>query len=700
MIAILAEKPDQARKLATPFPHKKHTAYIEIQPCSQFPKGASVVWAIGHLVTLAEPESYHPDWGKWDLNHLPIVPDQFKYQVIKSKSGHFKEVKKHLAAASEIIIATDPAREGELIARLIIQLAGASKKPMKRLWCSSLTESAIRTAFQNLRPGESTMPFYYEALARSWSDWLVGMNSSRVYSLLMQQKGARGVFSTGRVQTPLLALIRHREEEIERFKPEPYWELIGTFQAAAGEYIGKHKKQFSDQQEAQATFEAIIGHPGIVTKVETEKKATKPPKLHSLSTLQTKMNRRFKYSPARVLEIVQGLYEKGYVSYPRTDSQYVTKAEAATFPGILEKLSSFFPVPDRPKDLTHNNRYVNDSKVTDHYAIIPTEQVPNPDQLGRDEQRIYDEIARSLIAAHSDDYLYNETTILTDVNGTEFRTVGRQPVELGWKKVFQEEAKEEKEEVAILPPVSENESVQAKIQLQEDITKPPKPYTEGQLIQVMKTAGKHIEDEELIQEMKGMGLGTEATRAGIIQTLKDREYITVEKNVVRVTEKGKLLVKVVEGTPLAKPDLTAKWEEYLYQIGQGKKSHLPFVEKSKELATKLVEDAKKRSSTWEITWSGSAGGGETGLGSCPRCGKQVVEKQKFYGCTGYKDGCKFTLPKEYLGKKLTHANIKKLLEKKRSNLIKGFSSKKGNKFDAYLILDNDKLSLEFSSKEG
>lgn len=698
MTVILAEKPDQARKLASPFPHKKHTSYIEVKPCDQFPNGATIVWAIGHLIQLADPETYHPSWEKWNLADLPLIPESFKYQVMKSKASHFKEVKKHLSAATEIIIATDPAREGELIARLIIQMSGASKKPIKRLWCSSLTEEAIRKAFQNLRSGESTIPYYYEALARAYSDWLVGINTSRVYTLLLQQKGIHGVFSTGRVQTPLLTLIRRREEEIERFKPETYWELIGTFSTSDGkQYTGKYEERFFDRSKAEAMLSDLGNHLGKVAKVDTEEKRTKPPKLHSLSTLQTKMNKRYKYSPARILEIVQALYEKGYVSYPRTDSQYVTKAEAATFPKILEKLKSQFPVPDQLNDITNNKRYVDESKVSDHYAIIPTDQVPKLEELGRDEQRIYEEIALSLIAAHTDDYIYSETTIITDVNGVAFQTVGRQPLNLGWKTILQsKEEEDEKKESPVLPAVAEGDTVTSDIELKEGVTTPPKPYTEGQLIQLMKTAGKFVEDEEI--DVKGMSLGTEATRAGIIQTLKDREYITVEKNVVRVTEKGKLLVKIVEGTPLSKPDLTAKWEAYLYQIGQGKKSHLPFIEKSKELAKHLVEDAKARSVSWQIAWNGSEDG-KTGLGPCPRCGKQVVEKKSFYGCSGYKDGCKFTLPKEYLGKKLSEANIKKLLEKGKSNLIKSFKSKKGNSFDGYLILEDNKISIQFATNK-
>ncbi|MBD1372637.1 DNA topoisomerase 3 [Hazenella sp. IB182357] len=694
MVVILAEKPDQARKLASPFPHRRQKNHIEIQHCSLFKQGATVVWAIGHLVTLAEPERYESNWKKWNLHDLPLIPESFQHQIVAEKAHHYKEIKKHLLSASEIIIATDPAREGELIARWIIQMAGATRKPIKRLWSSSLTSDAIIQAFQNLRTGKSTEPIYHEALARSYSDWLVGMNASRVYTLLLQAKGVAGVFSAGRVQTPLLTLIRKREVEIENFKPEHFWELVGEFHTENEDlYTGKHRKRFTDRAEAYALFERLQGLPGVITDVTADLKRIAPPKLHSLSTLQTKMNRRFKLSPTQILNVVQGLYEKGYVSYPRTDSQYVGKAEANTFPELLARLSASFAIPDPPQKVLQNKRYVNDAKVTDHHAILPTTQLPFLNKLNTNERQVYDEIARSFIAIHAPDYRYRETIIQTTVENVDFKSVGRVPIDFGWKKYLDEVKKEAKKDEMILPSVTKGEKVRAHISPKEGMTQAPKPYTEGQLIQLMKTAGKHIEDENI--ESKAIGLGTEATRAGMIQTLKDRDYITVSKNTVMVTEKGKTLVQAIAGTPLAKPDLTAKWEAYLIEIGQGKRSHLPFIERSKALAAHLVKHATAQSKTWQIEVA-TTSAITSPIGPCPQCQQPLVAHQKFYGCSGYRSGCKFSLPKQYCKKKISPATVKRLLTKGKSNLLKGFVSKQGNKFDAFLVLKDGKIAFDFA----
>ncbi|RAL21020.1 type IA DNA topoisomerase [Thermoflavimicrobium daqui] len=699
MNVILAEKPDQARKLASPFVHKKEKSLIRIAPCTTFPQGAVVIWAIGHLCELVEPEKYNPMWKKWRLESLPIIPAQFKHRIIKQKAGHFQFIKGILNKADTIIIATDPAREGEYIARIIIQLAGASKKEIKRLWCSSLTESAIKQAFSNLRQGQETQALYDEALARAYSDWLVGINTSRAYTLLMQQKGIKDVFSTGRVQTPLLCLIRRREEEIEQFKEEPFWEIEAMFDTGKEKYKGKYKERFFVKKEAENLLTRLMGQPAFVYKIKADLKKVKPPMFHSLSTLQAKMNRKYKFPPAKVLQLVQSLYEKGYVSYPRSDSQHVTPAEAREFPCIINLLRKQFQISKKLKDIRQNGRYVNAKKVSDHYAIIPTEQVPTLPQLPPDERKIYDEIARSLIAAHYPDYEYIQTKVTTKIDPYEFESLGKKVTQRGWKEVFQEEKEEENQP---LPKLQEGQQVDPSLSLKEGITQPPKPYTEGQLITLMKTAGKHIEDEDL-SSMKGMGLGTEATRAGMIQTLKERNYIEVKRNIVSTTKKGKMLVNAVGDTILGKADLTAKWEQYLHGIGQGKKLPVHFIEKSKELARHLVEDAISRAKKWKISESVQQDGQTSKkpeiLGICPVCGKGIIDRKTFYGCIGYQRGCKFTLPSKLLGKKISKAHIKKLLSGKKTGLIKGFVSKKGTKFDAYLRFVDGKITFEFFNQK-
>ncbi|WP_028778686.1 type IA DNA topoisomerase [Shimazuella kribbensis] len=697
MQVILAEKPDQARKLSAPFQGRKQKDHIKIEPCSLFPKGAIVVWAIGHLIELKSPEEYKDNWKKWDLKHLPIIPEGFQYKTIKDKVSHFKNIKGHLSQADEIVIATDPAREGEYIARLILQLSGASKKPIKRLWCSSLTESAIQKAFRNLLDGEETKSLYFEALARAQSDWLVGMNTSRLYTLLMREKGVKEVFSAGRVQTPLLCLIRNREIEIEQFQSKPFWELEGIFRTEEGqEYQGKYIEKFFEKEKAEAILLDVQNHEGTVSEIQTEEKAVKPPLLHSLSTLQAKINRKYKISPSDVLVNVQTLYEKGYISYPRSDSQHVPTAEAETFPSILNALRKYFSIPSGVRNILSDKRFVNDKKVSDHYAIIPTEEIPsNLDDLSKSEKLIYDEIARSLISAHMADYRYEQTVIMTNVHNYDFKTIGNRILDYGWKNMFRDEKESEKEEIALLPALKIDQKVKSSIVLKEGITKPPKAYTEGQLVTLMKTAGKYIDDDDLQADMKGMGLGTEATRSGIIQTLKNRNYIEVKKNVAYVTEKGKLLASAVQGTVLAKPDLTARWEQYLYQIGQKKKEAQPFIERSKELVQNLIKESIDSYQSWDVS-SCKEIVSETYISHCPICKSGIVDRKTFYGCTGYKNGCKFTLPKKLLGKKLSEAIVKKLIEGKTTQLVKGFTSSKGKKFDAKLILKDGKISFIFS----
>lgn len=693
--AILAEKPDQARKLAAPFKSESKKGFIYIYPCSTFKEGAYVVWAIGHLCSLSSPESYKEEWKDWRLETLPMIPEQFKHEVVKEKAAHFKIVKEKLSDSkvNEIIIATDPAREGEYIARIIIQMAGI-KKPIKRLWNSSLTANSIKKAFDNLVSEEKTKPLYHEALARSYSDWLVGMNTSRAYTILLRQKGIKETFSTGRVQTPLLSLIARRMKEIGTFEPKNYYEIIAHFLIANNEYTGKYFNgkeyvRFNGNQDALAIVNECKNQNATITEMTTERKNIAPPLLFSLSSLQAKANEKFKLAPAKTLEIVQSLYEHGYVSYPRSDSNYVTKEEALEFPKILLKLKNVEKYKDIivARDISDNKRFVDESKVSDHYAIIPTDQVPKMDSLSDDESKIYDLIARSLIAAHYDAAVIDQTTLITQVKNHQFKTTGRQIIEEGWRKILFEQEKEVDEDNKELPLVQQSDTGIVKdIEAKKGTTKPPKPYTEGQLITLMKTAGKTIDNKdlenELGQKLSSVGIGTEATRAGIIQTLKVRNYIEVKKNQVFVTPKGQILVDAVEDTILSSVELTAQWEHYLSKIGQGKASGQNFINKSKELAEKLVKDAITQSKNWQIAKLVDEMKKEDVLGPCPKCNKDIVDKGKFFGCTGYKENnCNFTIPKSILGKSISQTNVTKLLTKGKTNLIKGF---KDGKFDAYL----------------
>src|SRR4051812_1346135 len=409
MKLIIAEKPDQGSTLASIFKHKKQNGFIEIFPNDVFPKGAYVTWAIGHVCQLVSPEKYQQSWKKWSLDNLPIIPEQFEYEVSKDKAKQFAIIKKLVSDSqvTEIIHAGDAGREGELIIRNILRLTKCHK-PMKRLWISSLTANSIKEGFKKLLDEQETRSLFFEAYTRACADWVVGMNASRLYSLLLQKQGFSDVFSVGRVQTPTLALIVKRELEIENFKSEPFWEVIAHFNIEGKKYSGKWQNDGETRVKTKEMAEKVAAFcrekPAEVAEVDSERKEFLPPLLYNLSALQAEANKRYKFSPKKTLDVLQKLYQKGNVSYPRSDSRYVTKEEANTFPEILNKIShingyeQFFPLP--VESLVDNKRYVNEKKVTDHYAIIPTEQIPNLDRIDADEKKLYDMIVTSLIAAH------------------------------------------------------------------------------------------------------------------------------------------------------------------------------------------------------------------------------------------------------------------------------------------------------------
>lgn len=720
MKLIIAEKPDQGAKLAEPFSHKKKTGYIEIAPNEHFPNGAYLTWAVGHLCELVPPEEYDPKWKKWSMTGLPILPEQFKHRVTKSKWKQFNIVKEFVQRkeVNEIIIAGDAEREGEAIIRLVLKLC-RNTKPMKRLWISSLTENAVKTGFANLLDEKETRNLYYEAYSRSCADWLVGMNASRAYTLLLQQKGISDVFSTGRVQTPTLALIVKRENEIENFKSEPFWEVIATFNMNGKLYKGKWHKDDESRLTVEAMAHKIAqfckGKPAKIDEIMKERKEFLPPFLFNLSSLQAEVNKRYKFSPQQTLNIAQKLYLKGLISYPRSDSSFVTKEEAAMFPEILDKLKSFeaykdfFPLPI--ESINHNKRYVNEKKVTDHYAIIPTEKVIDPAKLSGDEQKIYDLIVRRLIAAHHDKAIFDYTTVHTLVDSrAQFVSKGKEEIQTGWRKVIYTKTKEveKDEDDQDLPSLEKDEcGIVEAVNVKNGKTQPPKRYTEGQLITLMKTAGKFLEDEELTKVLNQTeGLGTEATRAGIIGVLKDRNYITVTKNQVYATDKGKLLIAALGTSILASPEMTAKWEQRLHEIGQGTASASEFMAQVKKLAVKLIEDAKQQSTLWSFDhfdlslFQKTRPGAKktkvgTKVGKCKKCDGDIVDKSSFYGCTNYSTTkCDFTISKKILGKTISQTNVKKLLKDEPTDVIKGF--KKGEKtFDAKLEFKEEKIQFVF-----
>jgi DNA topoisomerase III len=711
-VCIIAEKPDQGTRLAAPYPTEKKQGYLYIKPNPDFPDGAYMTWAVGHLCELVPPETYESSWKKWSLQTLPMIPNQFQYQVTKGKWKQFNVIKElvNKKEVGSIIHAGDAGREGELIVRTILNQARC-KKPMKRLWISSLTERAVREGFQSLLEEEETRNLYYEAYARSCADWVVGINASRVYTLLFKQKGVQDVFSAGRVQTPTLALVVQREKEIADFKSEPFWEVKGKFdyngKIVVGKWIKDEQTRLQSPEMAQAVAQFCNQKDCVASEVKKERKQYKPPFLYQLSSLQSTANKRYKFSPKKTLDIAQKLYTKGNISYPRSDSSFVTKDEAAEFPSILSKLQKqsayqdYFPL--KRETILNDKRFVNASKVSDHYAIIPTEQVPNLDKLSGDEAKIYDLIARSLLAAHEEVSIVDYTTLFTLVDQRAlFQSKGQVRVQEGWQRIIPSTQKDEE-----LPAIEQNE--QGKVlsaEVTEGKTQPPKRFTEGQLITMMKTAGKHLDDESLEKILKDTeGLGTEATRAGIITMLKDRKYIEVVKNQVFATDKGILLIDSIGDAVLSSPEMTAKWEQRLKQIGSGEASPQTFMESVKKLAAKLTSDAIESSAAWDlkdikIEAQPSKKSLGKKVGTCPLCGSDVLDKGKLFGCSSYsKTNCSFTISKRILGKPISQTNAKKILTDGKSNVIKGLKSKKGT-FDAALVwsAEEKKLTFEFEKK--
>lgn len=707
MRLIIAEKPSQAQKLAAPYPSKKKKDEIEISPCTRFPDGAIVVWAVGHLCELQEPSHYRPEWKSWKYDSLPIVPERFDYRISKGKSKPFQTIKKwlHDRAITDVIIASDAEREGEAIVRLILRLAG-NKKPLARLWISSLTEQAVDRGFAELLPGDQTVPYYHEAMSRACADWLVGMNASRAYTTLLKTIGIEDVFSLGRVQTPTLALIVNREHEIKRFVPEPYFEVEGTFQKGRGTFKAKYTlgktTKLKTREQADAVARRASGN-AVVHSIDKEDKTEHPPFWFSLSGLQAEAGKRFGFGAKKTLDIAQKLYTKGWISYPRTDSSFVTPDEATLFPQTkarLLKSAAYAGLSDvLTENPSRNSRYVNAKKVSDHYAIIPTEACGDVTRLSGDEAKLYDLINRRFLAAFAPAAKLEKTTVDLMDGDDLYRAKGTVVVTPGYRQVVEMKSKDVE-----LPALTVGEVlVEKKVEVLSKQTEPPKRYTEGALIMAMKVAGKQLNDEELIHIMKEVeGLGTEATRANIIDGLKKRGYVELQKKELVPTDKGRLLIDVLGDSILASPAMTAKWEKRLHEIGQASASAAEFIEQAKKMSIHLVEEAKARVEaanpegyTIEARRFGkkSASRPKTSFGVCPSCGKGLVEHQKFIGCSGYREGCKFTISKQVLGVGIAKDELKQMINGGQSNV---HTFKKGDKtFDAALYLEKGALRFEF-----
>ncbi len=707
-IVILAEKPSQALAYAGAFQSSvKKDGYFAIKD-DLFPEETFITFGFGHLVELAPPGHYEDKWGKWNLANLPVFPAKYDFVVPKDKKKQFRIVADLLKAATTIIVATDSDREGENIAWSIIIKANAYKKnkSYKRLWINSLEKESIRQGFAELKEGLDYIPYYQEARARQISDWLIGMNGSPLYSLALQKKGIQGVFSLGRVQTPTLYLIYKRQLEIENFKKTPYFEVESDFKAAEGIYKGQLSpaNKFKDSGEVLsflAKNQAIVGvQNGQIVKVDKREKKTNSPMLYSLSSLQSKVNQLYKASASNTLKAVQSLYEAKLLTYPRTDTPYITNNEFNYLKDKLPMYKTFLGIDDETPQTQPRRRYVDDKKVQEHHAIILTKQVPSKERFNKLptlQQQIYLLIAKTTVAMFLPDYQYLETVIETKVAGLLFKSKGQVPIVQGWKGLFSKEDKKEKS--ILLPQVAVGEGVLANIRVEEKETQPPKPFTEGTLITAMKTAGKTVDDEkaqELLKEIEG--IGTEATRASIIETIKNRGYVEAQKNNLLVTEKGKVLCVAIESEPLlASAEMTAKWETYLKKIGRKEGDADVFLANIQKFISHLIEAVPSQIdqvdfSAYEVKEEyKSRKSKRTVVGKCPKCGGGMVSKGEFYGCSSYPK-CKYTLTDNFRKKKLTKKNIKELLEGNET-LVTGVKKPDKSTYNA-MVKVNDKGYLD------
>ncbi|MEG1616900.1 MAG: DNA topoisomerase 3 [Bacteroidales bacterium] len=693
MKVCIAEKPSVAKEIADILGAKSRMdGYYE-------GNGYQVTWTFGHFCTLKEPHEYTPDWKSWRLEVLPMIPGRFGIKLIEDSGvkKQFGIIEKLMAKAEAVINCGDAGQEGELIQRWVMQKANV-QCPVYRLWISSLTDEAIREGFTKLEPQEKFNKLYEAGLSRAIGDWLLGMNATRLYTKRYGRE--KQVLSIGRVQTPTLALIVKRQLEIENFEPQQYWELKTLYRNAI---FNVTKGKFQSIEEGNEFLKNVQGFPFTVTDVSKKNGKEFAPRLYDLTSLQVDCNRKFGFSADDTLRIIQSLYEKKVTTYPRVDTTYLSEDIYPKCPAILQSLGSTplygnlvapLPLGKLPK----TKKVFDNSKVTDHHAIIPTNV--RAGNLTDMERKVYDLVVRRFIAAFYPDCLIATTTVMGDVNKVEFKTSGKVILDPGWRVVFARETNEEKEEEdeKVLPDFKKGESGPHEPSLLEKWTQPPKLYTEATLLRAMETAGKLVEDEELRDALKENGIGRPSTRASIIETLFKRKYVRKEKKNLIATQTGVELIQVIQEELLKSAELTGIWENKLRKIEKNEYQAADFLNELKTMVAQIVWNVKNDRSNKSITIveevpvkklieqkakekkARSAKKPETDSAAskepkkprapkksaatksntteatqipsiCPVCGKGTILKGKSaYGCSEWKSGCNFRIPFEDLKK--------------------------------------------------
>ena len=688
MIVCIAEKPSVAKDIANVLgATSQRDGYLE-------GNGYQVTWTFGHLCELKEPHEYTPMWKHWTLSSLPMIPQRFgiKLKADKGIEKQFAVIEKLMSNAEKIINCGDAGQEGELIQRWVMQKAGA-KCPVERLWISSLTEEAIRDGFKELKDQSVYQSLYEAGLCRAIGDWVLGMNATRLYTLKYGQN--RQVLSIGRVQTPTLALIVKRQQEIDNFVPEPYWVLTTKYRNVI---FASTKGKFTSKEEGFAFLEKVKNALFTVTDVSKKNGTEAPPRLFDLTSLQVECNKKFGYSADQTLQLIQSLYEKKFTTYPRVDTTFLSDDIYPKCPQILSGLRDYqqFIAPLGGKKLLKSKKVFDSSKVTDHHAIIPT-GVP-PTNLSDMEKHVYDMIARRFIAVFYPDCKFATTTVIGEVDKIEFKATGKQIMEPGWRVLFEkqqtnlpdEEANKEKDEERVLPAFVKGESGEHIPDLAEKMTTPPKFYTEATLLRAMETAGKLVDSDELRDALKENGIGRPSTRAAIIETLFKRKYIRKEKKNLVATPTGMELIGLIREELLKSAELTGIWEKKLREIEKKSYDAATFVGELKQMLTDIVNQVladntnrrisleveeekpapKKRAPRKSSKKKDGDEGDEAAVASggsdspkpkpasqslvpsdelidtvCPVCGQgRIIKGRAAYGCSNWKSGCKFVLP--------------------------------------------------------
>jgi DNA topoisomerase-3 len=715
---VIAEKPsvgtDLARILKGPF--KKGEGVLE------GPEHV-ITWAVGHLVQLAEPDEYDAKFKRWRMEDLPIVPDRFKLVVRDERSRkQMSVVTKQIGRddIGEIVNACDAGREGELIFAYLYEKANG-KKPVNRLWLKSMTSAAMKEAFGSLRPSDEFALLEQAARSRSEADWIVGMNATRAATIRLRSS-FDGAVSLGRVQTPTLAIIARREEEIKAFVPEPYWLVDASFEADGkrnyeGRFHAGAKPRIETAEEAEAIVAACIGKPGKITKLEKKEQREKAPMLYDLTTLQREANNRYGFSAKRTLGAAQRCYEEHKaLTYPRTNSRYLTSDMVAEIKPIAELVGHDSAYTKGAEyviglDLLPLARVVNDEKVTDHHAIIPTRSEHNLEKMSSDDRRIYDMVTRRFLAVFHPEAVFENTRVETTVgdgDGHIFRTRGKLLVVPGWRGVYDEVATESRpkgeEDEGVdqqLPKLEDGETVKTlEIASDRKETKPPRRYSDASLLGAMETAGKLVDDEELREAMKESGIGTPATRAAIIERLITVGYVERDARALVATEKGLNVIRLLDAHMLTSPELTGNWEHRLGKIERGEDSREKFMSDIAGFAEQTVHKLDETLKDVKIP--------RAKLGPCPVCGHEISENRKGYSCWAREDpGCGFVIWKAKAGKTLTVPIARELIKTGYTEKpVTGFRGRSGRSFRAHLAMqqtDEGKWRVEFDeewAKEG